>query len=130
MKQIIEVNNTDELFDKLKSHQMFTCKDSISGLNVRYNGVFTVIANPIINLIKVSETQLEVNIFSGAIMILLSVFITLFFWTIATFAVIQAKLPAPISIITYLLPAAIWILQYFFNRRIGRIIIKEITDIV
>ena len=58
MKYILDVANADEFFKKVKKNRMFSGEKSVSGLSLKYNGVFTLVANPKINLVKKNDTQI------------------------------------------------------------------------
>lgn len=129
MRYILETDNADSLFEKLKDGKMFSCEKSATGLRLRYNGVFTMIANPKILLVKKSEKQIEVNIISGIMLTVISLMYTAFFWALGAIAIIRDKLNAGLIIFTFLLPSLIWVLRLIFNRVISKQIIDEIKSV-
>lgn len=129
MKYIIDVPDADEYLKKAAKHKMLTCEKSISGLSAKYNAVFTVMANPKINLIRKSDTQIEINIISGwQIPTIASVF-TLFFWALGIAGAVTEKLNTPVIILVFLLPSLMWILHSVFNKVINKQIIDLLKNI-
>lgn len=126
MKFNLTVSDVNSLFDKIEKSKMFASKKSVSGLSVRYNGVFTIIGNPKINLIKISDTEIKVDILPSVLLVLISVVSTLFFWAIAVFAIVTSKLNIPVIILVFLLPSLIWTLQYVFNKEIAKQVKEEL----
>lgn len=127
MKKIIEIADTDKLFENLSDDPLFSCEKSVSGLNVRYNAVFTVIGNPKINLIKLSDTSVQVDILPNVLMILLAAGITLFFWAIAVFGLLKDGFPMGGIITAFIAPLFMWMLEWFFLTKISKMIIEEIV---
>lgn len=126
MKKIIETENADKLFEKLSDDPLFSTEKSTSGLNVRYNAVFTVIGNPKINLIKLSDTSVRVDILPNVLMLLLAAAITIFFWVIATLGIFKEGFPLGGIITAFVAPVFMWILEYIFISKISKMIIEEI----
>lgn len=126
MKKIIETDNADKLFEKLSDDPLFSTEKSISGLNVRYNAVFTVIGNPKINLIRLSDTSVRVDILPNVLMLLLAAAITIFFWVIATLGIFKEGFPLGGIITAFVAPVFMWILEYIFISKISKMIIEEI----
>lgn len=126
MKFNLRVNDVDSLFEKVEKSKMFTSKKSVSGLTVRYNSVFTIIGNPKINLIKVADNEIKVDILPSILLMLIAAASTLFFWSVAVFAIVTSKLNIPVIIFVFLLPSLIWILQYVFNKEIAKQIREEL----
>lgn len=126
MKKIIETDNADKLFEKLTDDPLFSTEKSTSGLNVRYNAVFTVIGNPKINLIKLDDTSVKVDILPNVLMILLAAGITLFFWVLAVLGILKDGFPLGGIITAFVAPVFMWILEYIFILKISKMIIEEI----
>jgi hypothetical protein len=126
MKKIISTNDTQKLFDTLSSDSLFTCEKSISGLSVKYNAVFTAIGNPKINLIKLSDNEVEINILPNVLMIILALLITAFFWAIGIVAIVNSRMNLAGIIIAFLAPSIMWVVEYVFIKGISKIIIEEI----
>lgn len=126
MKFIVTVRDADTLLEKVEKSKMFTSKKSVSGLSVRYNGVFTIIGNPKINLIKISDTEIKADILPSILLMLICVVCTLFFWSIAVYAIVTSKLNIPVIIFVFLLPSLIWILQYVFHKEIAKQVKEEL----
>ena len=114
MKKIIETDNADKLFEKLTDDPLFSTEKSTSGLNVRYNAVFTVIGNPKINLIKLDDTSVKVDILPNVLMILLAAGITLFFWVLAVLGILKDGFPLGGMITAFVALVFMWILEYIF----------------
>lgn len=127
MKKIIETDNADKLFEKLTDDPLFSTEKSTSGLNVRYNVVFTVIGNPKINLIKLDDTSVKVDILPNVLMILLAAGITLFFWVLAVLGILKDGFPLGGIITAFVAPVFMWILEYIFILKISKMIIEEIV---
>lgn len=130
MKYTTDVENAEEFFKKINKSRMFTCKKSISGLSARYNGTFTLFANPKINLIKHADKKVEINILPSISLIAVSVLFTLFFWAIGIVAIILDKFSIPVLIVIFLLPSILWIFQTALSRHINKQIIKEIEKLI
>ncbi len=128
MKKIIETDNADKLFEKLTDDPLFSTEKSTSGLNVRYNAVFTVIGNPKINLIKLDDTSVKVDILPNVLMILLAAGITLFFWVLAVLGILKDGFPLGGIITAFVAPVFMWILEYIFILKISKMIIEEIVN--
>lgn len=126
MKFNLTVSDTDTLFDRVEKSKMFASKKSVSGLTVRYNGVFTIIGNPKINLIKISDTEMKADIMPSLLILLIAAVSTLFFWAIAVYAIVTSKLNIPVILFVFLLPSLIWILQYVFNKEIAKQVKEEL----
>lgn len=126
MKKVIETADTETLFEKLTDDPLFSTEESTSGLNVRYNAVFTVIGNPKINLIKLSDTEVRVDILPNVIMLLLAAAITLFFWVIAILGILKDSFPIGGIITAFIAPVFMWVLEYVFTSKISEMIIEEI----
>lgn len=129
MKKIIETDNADKLFEKLTDDPLFSTEKSTSGLNVRYNAVFTVIGNPKINLIKLDDTSVKVDILPNVLMILLAAGITLFFWVLAVLGILKDGFPLGGIITAFVAPVFMWILEYIFISKISKMIIEEIEKL-
>lgn len=127
MEKIIETDNADKLFEKLTDDPLFSTEKSTSGLNVRYNAVFTVIGNPKINLIKLDDTSVKVDILPNVLMILLAAGITLFFWVLAVLGILKDGFPLGGIITAFVAPVFMWILEYIFILKISKMIIEEIV---
>ena len=127
MKKIIETDKADKLFEKLTDDPLFSTEKSTSGLNVRYNAVFTVIGNPKINLIKLDDTSVKVDILPNVLMILLAAGITLFFWVLAVLGILKDGFPLGGIITAFVAPVFMWILEYIFILKISKMIIEEIV---
>ena len=127
MKKIIETDNADKLFEKLTDDPLFSTEKSTSGLNVLYNAVFTVIGNPKINLIKLDDTSVKVDILPNVLMILLAAGITLFFWVLAVLGILKDGFPLGGIITAFVAPVFMWILEYIFILKISKMIIEEIV---
>lgn len=126
MKKIIETDNADKLFEKLSDDPLFSCEKSISGLNVRYNAVFTVIGNPKINLIRLNDTSVMVDILPNVLMILLAAGITLFFWALAVLGILKNGFPFGGIITAVVAPVFMWVLEWVFLTKMSTMIIEEI----
>lgn len=129
MKYILDVANADEFFKKAEKSKMFSGEKSVSGLSLKYNGVFTLVANPKINLVKKSDTQIEIHILSGWLMPVIAAAFTLFFWGLGITAIVTDKLNIPVIILVFLLPSLLWILQAVFNKVINKQIINLLKNI-
>jgi hypothetical protein len=129
MKYLLEVSDTKEFFDKVEQDKMFTCKESVSGLNVRYNAVTTIVSNPKINLIEKSSTSVEIDIFSGVLMNVLCIAFTIFFWAIGIIAIVSNRLNLALIILTFLLPSIMWVLRFVFNKVVGKQIVDELRSL-
>lgn len=130
MKYTTDVESTEEFFEKINKNRMFTCKKSSSGLSARYNGAFTLFANPKINLIKQSNKKVEIDILPSVSLIAVSVLFTLFFWAIGIAGIVLDKFSVPIVIVIFLLPSIIWIFQTALSRHINKLIISEIEKLI
>lgn len=131
MKYTLNVSDADGFFEKVKRDKMFAWEKSTSGLNLRYNGVFTVISNPKITLIKNSDTEIEINIRSGLLVPIIATAFTIFFWAMGIIAAVTQKLSVPVIVIVFLLPTILWILHFVFNKVINKQIftlLKGISD--
>lgn len=126
MKKIIRTADTETLFEQLAADPLFTTEESASGLNVRYNAVFTVIGNPKINLIKLSDTEIRVDILPNVLMLLLAAAITIFFWVIAVLGILKDGFPIGGVITAFIAPVFMWVLEYVFTSKISEMIIEEI----
>lgn len=129
MKYILDVANADEFFKKVEKNKMFFGEKSVSGLSLKYNGVFTLVANPKINLVKKNDTQIEIHILSGWLMPVIAAAFTLFFWALGITAIVTAKLNIPVIILVFLLPSLLWILQAVFNKVINKQMIDLLKNI-
>lgn len=129
MKKIIETDNADKLFEKLSDDPLFSTEKSTSGLNVRYNAVFTVIGNPKINLIKLSDTSVGVDILPNVLMLLLAAAITIFFWVIAVLGIFKEGFPLGGIITAFVAPVFMWVLEWFFLSKMSKIIVEEIEKL-
>lgn len=127
MKKIIETKSTDKLFEKIEGDPLFSCEKSVSGLSVRYNAVFTVIGNPKINLIRLSDTAVKIDILPNVLMLLLAVFITAFFWAIAFLGIFKGNFPLGGIITAFAAPSVLWVLEYIFISKISNLIVEEIV---
>lgn len=126
MKKIIKTADTETLFERLADDPLFTAEKSASGLNVRYNAVFTVIGNPKINLIKLSDTEIRVDILPNVLMLLLAAAITIFFWVIAVLGILKDGFPIDGVITAFIAPVFMWLLEWFYLSRMAKMIIDEI----
>ncbi len=126
MKYTMTVNNSEQYIEKLEKSKMFTFKKSISGLSLRYNGIFTLIGNQKINVIKLSDTEIEINIISGAFIPVISSMFTIFFWALGIALLIKSSLNILLIILIFLLPSVIWILQYIFNKTVNNQILTDL----
>ena len=126
MKYTLEVKDTDKLFEKIEKSKMFTSKKSVSGLSVKYNGVFTIIANPKINLIKISDTEIAVDVLPGIMLNLISAAFTVFFWALGIVGIVTSRLNTPLIILAFLLPSILWILQLVFNKEVTDQVLEEL----
>lgn len=129
MKKIIETDNADKLFEKLSDDPLFSTEKSTSGLNVRYSAVFTVIGNPKINLIKLSDTSVRVDILPNVLMLLLAAAITIFFWVIAVLGIFKEGFPLGGIITAFVAPVFMWVLEWFFLSKMSKIIVEEIEKL-
>ena len=129
MKKIIETENADKLFEKLSDDPLFSTEKSTSGLNVRYNAVFTVIGNPKINLIKLSDKSVKVDILPNVLMLLLAAAITIFFWVIAVLGIFKEGFPLGGIITAFVAPVFMWVLEWFFLSKMSKIIVEEIEKL-
>lgn len=129
MKYILDVANADEFFKKVEKNKMFSGEKSVSGLSLKYNGVFTLVANPKINLVKKNDMQIEIHILSGWLMPVIAAAFTLFFWALGITAIVTAKLNIPVIILVFLLPSLLWILQAVFNKVINKQMIDLLKNI-
>lgn len=127
MKKIIETDNADKLFENLTDDPLFSTEKSTSGLNVRYNAVFTVIGNPKINLIKLDDTSVKVDILPNVLMILLAAGITLFFWALAVLGILKDGFPLGGIITAFTAPLFMWVLEWVFLTKMSKMIIEEIV---
>lgn len=126
MKKIIETADAEKFFERLADNPLFSTEESTSGLNLRYNAVFTVIGNPKINLIKLSDTEVRVDILPNILMLLLAAAITLFFWVIAILGILKDGFPIGGIITAFIAPVFMWVLEYVFTSKISEMIIEEI----
>lgn len=126
MKYILTVNDSKQYFEKLEKSRMFICKKSLSGLSLRYNGIFTLIGNPKINLSKLSDTEIEIHIIPGFFLPIVSAAFTIFFWILGAFLIINSSLNTALIILIFLLPSVMWILQIIFNRATNKQILMEL----
>lgn len=126
MKYTLTLNDSEQYFEKLEKNKLFTCKKSISGLSLSYNGIFTLIGNPKINLNKLSDTEIEINIIPNAFLPIISIAFTVFFWILGALLLINTKLNIALIILIFLLPSVIWILQIIFNREVRKQILTEL----
>ncbi|MDE5963790.1 MAG: hypothetical protein K2G65_00105, partial [Eubacterium sp.] len=95
----------------------------------RYNAVFTVIGNPKINLIKLSDKSVRVDILPNVLMLLLAAAITIFFWVIAVLGIFKEGFPLGGIITAFVAPVFMWILEYIFTSKISEMIIEEIEKL-
>lgn len=130
MKYTADVESTEDFFEKINKNRMFTCRKSISGLSARYNGAFTLFANPKINLIKQSDKKVEIDILPSISLIAVSVLFTLFFWAIGIVGIVLDKFSVPAIIVIFLLPSILWIFQAVLSRHINHLIISEIEKLI
>lgn len=126
MRKTIKTKDTEKLFEALESDSLFSCQRTVSGLNVKYNAVFTAIGNPKINLIKQSDTEIVINILPNFLMISIAVIITLFFWAIGILAIMKGKQNYAGIMIAFLSPSVMWIVEYVYIKQMSKIIIDEI----
>lgn len=126
MRKTIKTKDTEKLFEALESDSLFSCQRTVSGLNVKYNAVFTAIGNPKINLIKQSDTEIVINILPNFLMISIAAIITLFFWAIGILAIMKGKQNYAGIMIAFLSPSVMWIVEYVYIKQMSKIIIDEI----
>ncbi len=129
MKYNMNIKSCEEFFKKISDDPFFTTEKSMSGLTLRYNSVFTLITNPKINLIKISDTELEIDILPGLFTIIICIIFTLFFWVLAAAAAILHKLSTALIIAVFLLPSLIWILNIWLNKSITKHIVERLNYI-
>lgn len=125
MKKTINTKNATELFEKIKSDEMFRVKEDEFGLTARYNGVFGLLESPRIRVTKLDEKSAQIIISPSILLIITSTFFTLFFWTIAILGIILNKLNTPIIIGVFLLPSIMWVLGIISSRKINKMILDE-----
>lgn len=125
MRKTINTNNATELFEKIKSDEMFSVKEDEFGLTARYNGVFGLLESPRIRATKLNEKSAQIIISPSILLIITSTFFTLFFWTIALLGIILNKLNIPIIIGVFLLPSIMWVLGIISSRKINKMILDE-----
>lgn len=126
MRKTIKTKDTEKLFEALESDSLFSCQRTVSGLNVKYNAVFTAIGNPKINLIKQSDTEIVVDILPNFLMISIAAIITLFFWAIGILAIVKGKQNYAGIMIAFLSPSVMWIVEYVYIKQMSKIVIEEI----
>lgn len=126
MRKNIKTKDTEKLFEALESDSLFSCQRTVSGLNVKYNAVFTAIGNPKINLIKQSDTEIVIDILPNFLMISIAAIITLFFWAIGILAIMKGKENYAGIMIAFLSPSVMWIVEYVYIKQMSKIIIDEI----
>lgn len=126
MRKTIKTKDTEKLFETLESDNLFSCQRSVSGLNVKYNAVFTAIGNPKINLIKQSDTEIVIDILPNFLMISIAAIITLFFWAIGILAIVKGKQNYAGIMIAFLSPSVMWIVEYVYIKQMSKIVIEEI----
>lgn len=129
MKKIMKTDNADKLFEKLSDDPLFSTEKSISGLNVRYNAIFTVIGNPKINLIRLSDTSVRIDILPNVLMLLLAAAITIFFWVIGGLGIFKEGFPLGGIITAFVAPVFMWVLEWFFLSKMSKIIVEEIEKL-
>ena len=125
MRKTINTNNATELFEKIKSDEMFIVKEDEFGLTARYNGVFGLLESPRIRATKLNEKSAQIIISPSILLIITSTFFTLFFWAIALLGIILNKLNIPIIIGVFLLPSIMWVLGIISSRKINKMILDE-----
>lgn len=125
MRKTINTNNATELFEKIKSDEMFSVKEDEFGLTARYNGVFGLLESPRIRATKLNEKSAQIIISPSILLIITSTFFTLFFWAIALLGIILNKLNTPIIIGVFLLPSIMWVLGIISSRKINKMILDE-----
>ena len=125
MKKTINTNNATELFEKIKSDEMFSVKEDEFGLTARYNGVFGLLESPRIRATLLDEKSAQIIISPSILLIITSTFFTLFFWTIALLGIILNKLNTPLIIGVFLLPSIMWVLGIISSRKINKMILDE-----
>lgn len=125
MRKTINTNNATELFEKIKSDEMFRVKEDEFGLTVRYNGVFGLLESPRIRATLLDEKSAQIIISPNILLIITSTFFTLFFWAIALLGIILNKLNIPIIIGVFLLPSIMWVLGIISSRKINKMILDE-----
>ena len=126
MKCRLTVADADKYFEAIQQSKMFSAEKSFSGYSLRYNGVFSLISNNKINLSKISETEIEIDILHSAALIVISALFTVFFWVIGIIGIATAKFSIPLIIAVFLLPLPIWVLQMLFHKSICRQIIDAL----
>lgn len=125
MRKTINTNNATELFEKIKSDEMFSVKEDEFGLTARYNGVFGLLESPRIRITKLNEKSAQIIISPSILLIITYTFFTLFFWAIALLGIILNKLNTPIIIGVFLLPSIMWVLGIISSRKINKMILDE-----
>lgn len=125
MRKTINTNNATELFEKIKSDEMFRVKEDEFGLTARYNGVFGLLESPRIRVTLLNEKSAQIIISPSILLIITSTFFTLFFWAIALLGIILNKLNTPIIIGVFLLPCIMWVLDIISSRKINKMILDE-----
>ena len=125
MRKTINTKNATELFEKIKSDEMFSVKEDEFGLTARYNGVFGLLESPRIRVTKLDEKSAQIIISPSILLIITSTFFTLFFWAIALLGIILNKLNTPIIIGVFLLPSIMWVLGIISSRKINKMILDE-----
>lgn len=125
MKKTINTKNADKLFEKIKSDEMFRVNEDEFGLTARYNGVFSLLANPRIRILKLDEKSAQIIISPSILLNITATFFTVFFWAIAIIAIILNKLNTPLIIGVFLLPSIMWILSIISSRKINKMILDE-----
>lgn len=128
MKKTITVKSTQSFFDNLISDELFTCREMSYGLKVKYNDVFTPVGNPSINIYKLSEAEVQINITANPMLIMLSLGITVFFWAIAFVALYMGSDKTAGITVALLAPSVMWIYDIFFMKQISKIIMPEIEN--
>lgn len=125
MRKTINTNNATELFEKIKSDEMFRVKEDEFGLTARYNGVFGLLESPRIRATKLNEKSAQIIISPSILLIITSTFFTLFFWAISLLGIILNKLNTPLIIGVFLLPSIMWVLGIISSRKINKMILDE-----
>lgn len=125
MKKTINTNNADELFEKIKSDEMFKVKEDEFGLTARYNGVFGLLESPRVRILKLDEKSVQIIISPSILLNITATFFTVFFWAIAIIAIILNKLNMPLIIGVFLLPSIMWVLGIISSRKINKMILDE-----
>lgn len=129
MKKTIITKSTDELMEALREGEQFDLKDGALLTKAKYNSIFSAMGSLSITLVKASDTELIVSTASNLFMKLVTLFITIFFWTIGALALLKGSDRTAAVITAFLAPSVMWIIDIIFVKIISKMIFKEIEDI-